>query len=158
MLTYSEGLYIQGRNCKVIVCRQGKDMSDNMRSVYDMIGSEEPFRRLVDAFYAKVEADPVLRPLFPENLDEGKYWQFLFLIQFFGGPARYMQERGHPRLRIRHFPFAIDQTARDHWLEHMLTSIDDAGIQEPARSAMREYFERASTFLVNQHSDNPTNE
>jgi hemoglobin len=128
-------------------------MPENIQSVYDMIGSEEPFHMLVDAFYDKVEQDPVLRPLFPEDLEEGKHWQFLFLMQFFGGPTRYMQERGHPRLRMRHFPFSINQEARDHWLEHMLTSIDDAGILEPARSLMREYFERASTFLINQHSN-----
>ncbi len=125
-------------------------MSDNMQSVYDMIGSEEPFRKLVDSFYTKVEQDPVLRPMFPDDLEAGKHWQFLFLIQYFGGPARYMEERGHPRLRMRHFPFQIDQTARDHWLDHMLTSIDDAEIKEPARSVMRQYFERASTFLINQ--------
>lgn len=133
-------------------------MPENMQSVYDMIGSEEPFRKLVDAFYDKVEQDPVLRPMFPEDLEEGKHWQFLFLVQFFGGPTRYMQERGHPRLRMRHFPFSINQEARDHWLEHMLTSIDDAEIQEPARSLMREYFERASTFVINQHTNEESTE
>lgn len=125
-------------------------MSDNIQSVYDMIGSEEPLRELVESFYEKVEQDPVLRPMFPDSLEDGKRWQFLFLMQYFGGPARYMEERGHPRLRMRHFPFAIDQTARDHWLDHMLTSIDDVGIEEPARTAMRQYFERASTFLINR--------
>ena len=128
-------------------------MTNNMQSVYDMIGSEEPFLELVEAFYAKVESDEVLRPLFPDDLEDGKYWQFLFLMQYFGGPTRYMQERGHPRLRMRHFPFAIDQKARDHWLEHMLSSIDEVGIQEPARSVMRQYFERASEFLINRHSE-----
>lgn len=125
-------------------------MSDKMLSVYDMIGSEEPFRQLVEAFYDKVESDPVLRPMFPDDLEEGKHWQFLFLMQYFGGPTRYMEERGHPRLRMRHFPFSIDQEARDHWLDHMLSSIDEVGIEEPARSVMRQYFERASTFLINQ--------
>ena len=131
-------------------------MSDNNRSIYDMIGSEEPFRELVESFYAKVEQDTVLRPMFPDDLEDGKYWQFLFLMQYFGGPTRYMEERGHPRLRMRHFPFPINQTARDHWLDHMLTSIDDVGIQEPARSAMRQYFERASTFLINQFPEHDT--
>lgn len=125
-------------------------MSDNIQSVYDMIGSEEPLRELVESFYEKVEQDPVLRPIFPDSLEDGKRWQFLFLMQYFGGPAEYMEERGHPRLRMRHFPFAIDQTARDHWLDHMLTSIDDVGIEDPARTAMRQYFERASTFLINR--------
>jgi len=128
-------------------------MANNMQSVYEMIGSEEPFRELVNAFYDKVEDDPVLRPIFPDDLEEGKYWQFLFLLQFFGGPTRYMQERGHPRLRMRHFPFPINEEARDHWLNHMLTSIDDVGIEEPARSIMRDYFIRSSTFLINRHDD-----
>ena len=122
-----------------------------MQSVYDMLGSEEPFRKLVDSFYAKIEGDAVLRPMFPDNLEQSKRWQFLFLLQFFGGPKRYMQERGHPRLRMRHFPFPIDAQARDHWLQHMLAAIDDVGIPEPARSVMREYFERASAFLINRH-------
>lgn len=129
-----------------------------MLSVYDMLGSEEPFRQLVDAFYAKVENDSVLRPMFPDDLEDGKYWQFLFLLQFFGGPTRYMEERGHPRLRMRHFPFPIDQQARDHWLEHMLTSIDDVQINEPARSIMRDYFIKSSTFLINQQSVDDSSE
>lgn len=128
-------------------------MTNNIQSVYEMIGSEEPIRRLVNAFYAKVEQDPVLRPMFPDDLEEGKHWQFLFLLQFFGGPTRYMQERGHPRLRMRHFPFPINQEARDHWLDHMLTSIDEVEIEEPARSIMRDYFIKASTFLINQFED-----
>ncbi len=125
-------------------------MANNMQSVYDMLGSEEPFRKLVNTFYGKVEQDDVLRPMFPDDLEEGKYWQFLFLLQFFGGPTRYMQERGHPRLRMRHFPFPINQEARDHWLDHMLTSIDDVGIEEPARTIMRDYFIKSSTFLINR--------
>ena len=121
------------------------------QSVYDMLGGEAPFRALVDAFYARVYADPVLRPMFPDDMETSKRRQFLFLVQFFGGPNWYAQERGHPRLRMRHFPFAIDQRARDHWLRHMLESIDEAGITGEARDEMRAYFERASTFLINRH-------
>lgn len=122
-------------------------------SIYDLVGGDEPFRRLVDAFYRRVEADPILRPMFPDNLDEGKEWQFLFLTQYFGGPTRYIEQRGHPRLRMRHFPFAIDQRAADAWLGHMLAAIDEAQIQEPARSAMRNYFERAAPFMINRYVD-----
>jgi hemoglobin len=118
-------------------------------SIYELAGGEETFARLVDAFYARVEADPLLRSIFPEDLEAGKHWQFLFLIQYFGGPTRYAEERGHPRLRMRHMPFAIGQAARDAWLGHMLAAIDAVGIVEPARSAMREYFERAAAFMVN---------
>jgi hemoglobin len=124
-------------------------MSQPERSVYELVGGDTTFQKLVDTFYAHVEADPVLRPMFPDDLMPGKRWQFLFLTQFFGGPARYAQERGHPRLRMRHFPFPIDQTARDHWLGHMLMAIDEVGIPEPARAEMREYFERGSAFMIN---------
>lgn len=132
-------------------------MVDHERSVYEIAGGDAVFQRLVNVFYQKIEADPVLRPMFPADLEDGKHWQFLFLTQFFGGPARYGQERGHPRLRQRHFPFTIDQTARDHWLAHMLAAIDEVGIPEPARSDMRDYFERSSTFMINAEPepDNP---
>lgn len=118
-------------------------------TVYDFVGGEPTFRRLVDEFYARVEADEVLRPLFPADLEPGKRWQFLFLSQFFGGPQTYAAERGHPRLRMRHNPFPIDGAAREHWLRHMLDAIDVVGIQEPARAAMREYFVRASEHMIN---------
>lgn len=128
----------------------GTRMPDEPQALYDRVGGEETFRRLVDTFYAKVEADPVLRPMFPPDLEEGKRWQRLFLIQFFGGPTDYAEERGHPRLRMRHFPFPINQQARDHWLQHMLEAVDETGIEEPMRGEMHVYFERASTHMMNR--------
>ncbi|MYD11212.1 MAG: globin [Chloroflexi bacterium] len=125
------------------------------QSIYELIGGDEPVAAIVDAFYDAVESDPVLRPMYPENLDAPRRHLYLFLLQFFGGPRTYLEERGHPRLRMRHFPFAIDQRARDHWLRHMLNAVDQAGIQEPARSRMREYFDRSSTFLINRRSVTP---
>ena len=125
-------------------------MSFKPRSVYELLGGEDPLRLLVDAFYDKVEADAILRPMYPADLGESKRRLFLFLLQFFGGPARYSEERGHPRLRMRHFPFAIDRQARDHWLDHICAAIDETGIEEPARSMMRDYFERSSAFLINR--------
>ena len=88
--------------------------------------------------------------MYPADLEESKRRLLLFFVQFFGGPRQYSQERGHPRLRMRHFPFAIDAKAREHWLRHMLTAIDAAGIAEPARSRMRDYFEQSSAFLINR--------
>jgi hemoglobin len=119
------------------------------QTLYDRVGGDTTFQKLVDVFYARVEQDAVLRPLFPDDLAPGKRWQFLFLTQFFGGPARYQQERGHPRLRMRHNPFPIDQRARDHWLQHMLAAIDEVGIVDPDRAEMRDYFERGSAFMIN---------
>lgn len=119
------------------------------RTVYEVAGGTPAFERLVESFYARVEADPYLRPMFPDDLEEGKRWQRLFLIQFFGGPTDYAIERGHPRLRMRHFPFPITTRARNHWLLHMLDAIEEAGIPEPARTRMREYFEQASNHMIN---------
>jgi hemoglobin len=122
------------------------------KAIYELVGGDPTFQRLVDIFYARVEQDAVLRPMFPEDLESGKQWQFLFLTQYFGGPARYQEQRGHPRLRMRHSPFPINQVARDHWLQHMLDAIDEVGIAEPARTEMRNYFERGSTFMINAES------
>ncbi len=123
------------------------------QSIYELIGGEAPVAAIVDAFYDAVADDPILRPMYPESLEAPKRRLYLFLLQFFGGPRTYLAERGHPRLRMRHFPFAIDQQARDHWLQHMLNAVDQAGISEPARSRMYEYFERSSAFLINCGGD-----
>lgn len=119
-------------------------------TVYELVGADG-FHQLVEEFYARVEADPVLRPLFPEDLEPGKRWQELFLIQYWGGPADYNQQRGHPRLRMRHSPYPIHPEAAQHWLNHMLEAIDVVGIEEPARTAMREYFERAAPVMINHY-------
>ena len=124
-------------------------MSYQPQSIYELIGAEA-IHSLADAFYAAVEKDPVLRSMYPDDLSQSRRHLQLFLVQFFGGPGDYSAERGHPRLRMRHFPFEIDQQARDHWLQHMWTAIDAVGIVEPARSQMRDYFERSSEFLINR--------
>jgi hemoglobin len=126
-------------------------MSENQQTLYDLIGGEATFRRLVDRFYAKVEADEVLRAIFPEDLEAGKEYQYLFLMQYWGGSTRYSQERGHPRLRMRHSPYAITEDLRNRWVQYMLEAIDDAGIQEPYRSEMRQYFEQGATFMINRY-------
>ena len=125
----------------------------NQTDIYELAGGDEPFRRLVDSFYARVERDPLLRPLFPADLEPGKERQFLFITQYFGGPTRYNEQRGHPRLRMRHAHFTIGQAERDAWAGHMLAAIDEAGFVEPVRSALREYFERAATFLINANAN-----
>lgn len=119
-------------------------------TVYELIGGEDTLRQLVDHFYARIELDPVLRPMFPADMTNSKRWHFLFLTQFFGGPAMYVEERGHPRLRMRHNPFPIGGAERDAWLTHMLAAIDDTGIEEPMRTVMRDYFVRAAEHMVNQ--------
>ncbi|NJN15892.1 MAG: globin [Oscillochloris sp.] len=122
----------------------------NEPTIYAQVGGEPTFRRLVDVFYALVEADPLLRPLFPADLEPGKEHQRLFLIQYFGGPTSYNQLRGHPRLRMRHAPFSIGPAERDAWLNHMLAAIDEVGIADPARTTMREYFQNAAGAMMNR--------
>jgi hemoglobin len=119
------------------------------RTVYDALG-DATFGALVETFYHRVEADPVLRPIFPADLSEGREKQYLFLVQYFGGPATYTERYGHPMLRRRHFPFAIDQTARDAWLGHMLAAIDEVGIPEPQAAILRDYFTRFSPMMINR--------
>jgi hemoglobin len=119
-------------------------------NLWEEVGGDETFRALVESFYRRVEADPLLRPIFPPRLESGKEKQFLFLAQYFGAPPRYNDLHGHPRLRLRHFPFAITPQARDRWLAHMLEAVDEVGIQDPWRQIMRDYFEKASQAMVNQ--------
>lgn len=128
----------------------------NEHTIYDHASGDAPFRRLVDAFYAGVAGEPLLRPMYPEDLTASKEHLFLFLTQYFGAPPRYNQLRGHPRLRMRHMPFKIGQAERDAWLRHMLAALDQAGFPEDALPSMREYFERSATFLLN-HAEQPAN-
>ncbi len=122
----------------------------SQQTVFEQIGGLPTFERLVNDFYSRIEADPELRRVFPPDIEEGKIGQTLFLAQYFGGPDVYNQQRGHPRLRMRHAPFEIGRRERDLWLEHMLEAVDAVGIAEPARTEMREYFIRASTFMINK--------
>jgi hemoglobin len=118
-------------------------------TIYEQAGGDAPFRRMVQRFYDRIEQDPLLRPMFPADLNAGREHQFLFITQYFGGPARYQELRGHPRLRMRHNPFPIDSAARDAWVGHMLAALEEAGFPEEVKPAMREYFERAATFMIN---------
>ena len=119
------------------------------KTVYELVG-ETGITRLVAAFYRRVAADPVLRPLYHEaDLSGPERRLRLFIMQYFGGPTTYLAERGHPRLRMRHAPFAIGQDERDAWVTAMLGALDEVNIPEPAYSAMREYFTNAATFMIN---------
>lgn len=119
-------------------------------TIYEAIGGTPTFERLINAFYAGVETDPLLRPLYPEDLAEPRRKLTLFLIQFFGGPDTYSQERGHPALRMRHIPFSIGHAERDAWMAHMRAAIETLDIGELAREQLRSYFEGAATFLINR--------
>jgi hemoglobin len=117
---------------------------------YDAIGGEPTFRRLVDRFYEGVAADPLLRPMYPEeDLGPAADRLTLFLMQYWGGPNTYSANRGHPRLRMRHAPFTVNPAARDAWLKHMRDAVDSLELPEPHRTALWDYLERAAYFMVN---------
>ena len=121
------------------------------RSLYELAGGERTFRVLVERFYAAVATDPVLRAVYPEEDLAGATDRLtLFPIQYWGGPATYSERRGHPRLRLRHQPFAIGQKERDAWLRHMTVAVDSLELAPAVRGALLDYFEKASTAMINR--------
>ena len=123
---------------------------DQPATVYAAIGGESTFTRLVDAFYAGVAADPVLRAIYPEDdLGPAAERLRLFLIQYWGGPTTYSDTRGHPRLRMRHAPFAVSVAARDAWLRHMRAALDTLELPAGYDDTLWQYFLRAADSLRN---------
>ncbi len=120
-------------------------------SLYERVGGDDFFVRLVDAFYDGVASDEVLLRLYPEQSDLTGARERLrhFLIQYWGGPTTYSDERGHPRLRQRHFPFAIGALERDRWLVHMLAAVEEVSTDEGIRTELTEYMVRAAEHMVN---------
>jgi hemoglobin len=119
-------------------------------SAADRAGGIEAFARLVDAFYERVEQDPVLRPMYPDDLEPGKRHLALFLAQYFGATDVYSSERGHPRLRMRHAPFPIDGEAAGRWAAHMLDALAAQGFPPEVHAEIEEYVFRATPSLVNR--------
>jgi len=118
---------------------------------YDSVGGEETFRRLVARFYAGVRTDPLLRPLYPEeDLADAEIRLRMFLAQYWGGPRDYSETRGHPRLRMRHAPFAIGAAERDAWLRHMRAALDSVQLAPEADEQLWRYLESAAYSLVNR--------
>ena len=119
--------------------------------LYDRVGGHETFVRLVAEFYRGVASDPPLRALYPEeDLGPAADRLRLFLEQYWGGPHTYSDTRGHPRLRIRHAPFAVTPDMRDRWLRHMNAALDSLALPEPELSEFREYVTRAAAFMVSR--------
>jgi hemoglobin len=120
------------------------------QTLFDEIGGEETFRRLVERFYAGVAADPLLRSLYPdEDLAPAAERLRMFLVQYWGGPTTYSQLRGHPRLRMRHAPFSIGVAERDAWLRHMAAAVDSLDLPGGPRERLWEYLVRAADSLRN---------
>ena len=117
---------------------------------YSRVGGEPTFRKLVHRFYEGVADDPLLRPLYPEeDLGPAEERLTLFLIQYWGGPSTYSEQRGHPRLRMRHAPFRVDAQARDRWLLHMGEAVNELGLAPADETELWQYLQRAAQFMVN---------
>ncbi len=129
-------------------------MQDETTRIYAATSGDQPFFDLVEAFYQGVEQDPLLRPLYPDDLTHAKQHLAWFLIQRFGGPARYGEERGHPRLRMRHLPFRIGLPESAAWLQHMTDAVNAVPELAPYREVLGRYFAESAAFLIN-HTEIP---
>ncbi|MGH3450785.1 MAG: globin [Haloechinothrix sp.] len=117
---------------------------------YDAVGGEATFRRIIGRFYQQVAADEILQPIYPEDdLGPAEERLRLFLMQYWGGPHTYSEQRGHPRLRMRHAPFTIGPIERDAWLRCMRIAVDEADLAEPYRRQLWEYLEMAANSMMN---------
>jgi len=120
--------------------------------VFEAIG-EEGFAKLVAAFYRQIPGDDILGPMYPKQDMAGAEQRLRdFLIFRFGGPPRYIEERGHPRLRMRHNPFPVDATARDRWVQLMDNAFREAALPQEAEEVLRGFFAHIATFLINRQS------
>lgn len=126
-------------------------------TLYEMVGGMPFFEALVDRFYEGVAADPVLLSLYPEPVDlaPARRRLTLFLAQYWGGPTTYSDERGHPRLRARHFAFPIGVDARDRWLRHMRAAVDASQASPAVRERLLAYFETAAEAMRNEDDPAP---
>ncbi|AKU17393.1 globin [Luteipulveratus mongoliensis] len=124
---------------------------------YDQVGGHETFAKLVHEFYRGVAGDPPLRALYPdEDLGPAEQRFLMFLEQYWGGPTTYSEQRGHPRLRMRHMPFAVTPDQRDRWLLHMMAAVDTLDLDESHDLVLRDYLTRAAYSLVNQLDEEPS--
>lgn len=123
--------------------------------VFDLVGGLPAFERLVESFYARVEHDDVLRPIYPEDLEPGKRHLALFLAQYWGGGDLYSRDRGHPRLRMRHARFPITPEVASRWAQHMSAAIEEQDFDPAARDLMLRYVAEATPTLVNDFGQLP---
>lgn len=141
----------EGKPVSRLTLRSAENGDAVTETLWSAVGGSETFERLVDNFYERVKKDEVLSPMYPQQDWEGAKWRLCaFLEQFWGGPAEYTARRGHPRLRMRHEAFAVTVDARNRWLAHMCAAIDEVQIAPVFAEALRDYFARAATALINR--------
>ena len=137
---------------------EAMDQVEKQQSFYDAVGGHDTFHRIVSRFYQLVREDEILRPIYPEDdLGPAEERFRLFLVQYWGGPTTYSDTRGHPRLRMRHAPFAVTPTAKEHWLTHFRAALDEAvadGFLTPEQDGQFwDYVTHAAQFMVNTFDD-----
>lgn len=118
-------------------------------TLFDHVGGQPFFDTLVDHFYEGVQTEAPLRALYPQDLEPGKRALALFLSQYFGGPTTYSDEKGHPRLRMRHVNFHIGPEQRDGWVRHMTAAVHLAETDDATRTQMLDYFVMAAEHMIN---------
>ena len=127
-----------------------RPLKDDEFPVFERIGADG-IASIVASFYRRVQDDPILRPMYPEDDFEGAEQRLRsFLTYRFGGPPDYLKERGHPRLRMRHMPFAVDQAARDRWMELMRAALEEVGVEDEVARYLEEFLGGVATFLINR--------
>jgi len=124
-------------------------------SLFERVGGAAAISRIVESFYVRVEADSHMRPIYPRDLEPGKLKLKLFLAQWLGGPQTYSELYGHPRLRIRHFPFVIDELASGRWLRYMREAWQEEGVEEDIVAVVFERFGPLAHHMVNAGQDVP---
>lgn len=134
-----------------LTLRSGESGDAVTDTVWAQVGGTETFERIVRAFYRGVREDEVLAPMYPEDDWEGAIWRFrTFLEQYWGGPTTYSEQRGHPRLRMRHNPFPVTPHAKERWLHHMHAALDEVALPPMHDTAFRDYVDRAALAMVNR--------
>jgi hemoglobin len=118
-------------------------------SYYERIG-RDTLKEIIAHFYEGVRNDPVLLPMYPGDLEAAELRLFLFMVQYLGGPSTYSERRGHPRLRMRHVIFPIDETAKNHWLQCMKNALDQVQLDTESRAFLWNYFDHTANFLKNR--------
>jgi hemoglobin len=137
-----------------VTLRSSESGEATLRTFYDEVGGAPTFAALAHEFYKGIAGDPVLHPMYPEeDLGPAEDRLRMFLEQYFGGPTTYSDTRGHPRLRMRHMPFAVNPDARDRWLRHMTAAVDTLGLPLLQRETMLDYFDRAAHAMVNTFAE-----
>ncbi len=119
-------------------------------TIFEAVGGTPWFEAMIDRFYDGIETDFLLRPMYPDDLTESRDHMVKFLSQYWGGPTTYSEERGHPRLRMRHAPFVIANAEKDAWLEHMLSAVRAGDLPAQIEQQMVDYFEMAATHMINR--------